>query len=394
MADKTGIEWTDATWNPLRGCSRVSAGCQHCYAERVAARFSGPRQPYEGLIHPKTGGWNGQIKLVPEALQIPYRWARPRRIFVNSMTDLFHEAVPFEYIAAVFWVMSVTTRHTYQILTKRPARMLEFFAWLLDYGCERDVLNSDLWPLHHQHAGWRMGDAIYNASHTIPELAAIPWIPQHNKHRGGYDNCGPGWPYQNVWLGVSVEDQATADERIPLLLQCPAAVRWISAEPLLGAVDLRRITTPGLKVLGQADTRWIDALTGTQYNENHIFKGELPGDKRIDWVVSGGESGPGARPMHPDWARSLRNQCAAAGVPFLFKQWGEWGPVIYREPDGTRLLAMSSTKNETVLGDPRKPSSWVNMRRFGKKLSGRVLDGLLHDDYPTESPFQKRRTTT
>src|SRR5690606_23205562 len=135
---------------------------------------------------------------------------------------------------------------------------------------------------------WHMDDAVHDAAHTIPEIAALPWEPARGG-RGGYDNCGPGWPYANVWLGVSVENQAAAVERIPLLLQCPAAVRWISAEPLLGPVDLRMVTT-ALDIDYQRDYDWLAML---------------------DWVVAGGESGPGARPMHPDWARSLRDQCAA-----------------------------------------------------------------------------------
>jgi protein gp37 len=346
MADKTGIEWTDATWNPLRGCARVSQGCKHCYAERVAARFSGPGQPYEGLIHPTTKGWNGSIKLIPEALQIPWRWSRGRRIFVNSMSDLFHEDVPFEFIAAVFFVMAHTTRHTYQVLTKRPARMLAFFRWV-DEG-----------------RGSFEDDRISDVAMADPAIKALGWEPAKqagggHKGSGGYDNCGPAWPYENVWLGVSVEDQATADERIPLLLQCPAEVRWISAEPLLGPVDLR-----------QAMHAWRRS-TGIE-----SLKGPAP---MLHWVVAGGESGPGARPMHPAWARSLRDQCAAAGVPFLFKQWGEWvpmGQVAPRFDPGCADKAITFTKLVDANGDT------FCMDRLGKKRAGRELDGQLHDGYP------------
>ena len=232
MGAKTGIEWTDATWNPLRGCSRVSEGCRNCYAESVANRFKGPGQPYEGLIA-RAGRWNGEIRLVPEKLLEPWRWVKPRRIFVNSMSDLFHPSVPFEYIAAVFFIMSVTTRHTYQVLTKRPERMREFFRWLATDGdgvylgavYQGDTLLQI------------MDEKVYESAHTIPEIAALAWTPK-GKTRGGYDNCGPIFPYKNVWLGVSVENQATADERIPLLLEVPAAVRFLSVEPLIGSVDL------------------------------------------------------------------------------------------------------------------------------------------------------------
>ncbi len=375
MADRTGIEWTDATWNPVRGCSRVSAGCQHCYAERVAARFCGPGQPYEGLIHPSTKGWNGKVRLLPEALQIPWRWTRPRRIFVNSMSDLFHPEIPFEFVAAVFWVMSVTTRHTYQVLTKRPERMLEFFKWLATYGGQEARKHGEFMMEASAFIGrdrftdleWAMGDAVYTAAHTLPEIHALGWEPA-TKTRGGYDNCGPSWPYENVWLGVSVEDQATADERIPLLLQCPAAVRWISAEPLLGPINFRW-------------TPYAHQSTGESYREYLERVGsvnEYEALRKIDWVVAGGESGEGARPMHPDWARSLRDQCAAAGVPFLFKQWGEWAEGMAR-PDWEGVANDGSLRvNDEAL-------SVVAMSRVGKKAAGRLLDGVLHDAYPEVS---------
>jgi protein gp37 len=406
MGDRTGIEWTDATWNPLRGCSRVSAGCQHCYAETVAARFCGAGQPYEGLIHEKTRGWNGTIKLVPEALQIPYRWARPRRIFVNSMSDLFHPDVPFEFIAAVFFIMSVTTRHTYQVLTKRPERMLEFFEWLARYDGNDDHVDfmfaaaGALGQDKFHDLFWHMTDAVYYAAHTIPEIAALPWEPQESKSRGGYDNCGPGWPYANVWLGVSVENQTAAEERIPLLLQCPAAVRWISAEPLLGPIDLQNI-------------RWTEtpiAVNALTPNLKGMFTGRsLPG---LNWVVAGGESGTGARPMHPDWVRSLRDQCAAAGVPFLFKQWGSWRPIGDGTPEWSESLYRSRRKargsqdqaaiddiygrvcttNELVINvdgaagpvdipNAFRPGAMLTFD-VGKKRAGRLLDGFLHDAYP------------
>lgn len=356
MADHSAIEWTDATWNPLRGCSRVSSGCQHCYAERVAARFSGPGMPYEGLIHPSTGGWNGKVQLVPEVLGQPWHWVKPRRIFVNSMSDLFHESVPFEYVAAVFWVMSVTTRHTYQVLTKRPERMLEFFQWLLK---RQDV---DFYPVTHDKAGYWMANEVCDIGHENPAIKALGWTPSTST-RGGYDNCGPGWPYHNVWLGVSVENQETADERIPLLLQCPAAVRWLSCEPMLGPVDL---WPSAFLPCPRSEGMIMDPTTGAYEcckECDFTGVGDEPG---IDWIVAGGESGTGARPMHPDWARSLRDQCASAGVPFFFKQHGEWVSVSevagpgehFHFPDG------------------------ATVRRAGKRIAGRLLDGVEHNAYP------------
>jgi protein gp37 len=291
--------------------------------------------PYEGLIHTSTKGWNGKVQLVPEVLGQPWHWVKPRRIFVNSMSDLFHESVPFEYIAAVFWVMSHTTRHTYQVLTKRPARMLEFFRWVADY--EDGNFQDD-----------RIGDVASNNF----AIQALGWTPAHGG-RGGYDNCGPGWPYKNVWLGVSVENQETADERIPLLLQCPAAVRWLSCEPLLGHVDLCE-------------------MFGMWWNQR-LASWEVTESRPIDWVVAGGESGPAARPMHPDWARSLRDQCASAGVPFFFKQWGEWAPA--------EDIASELQEHYDVLG--RTDGKSV---RIGKKAAGRLLDGVEHNAYPAAHP--------
>lgn len=351
MADKTGIEWTDATWNPIRGCSLVSEGCRNCYAMHVAHRFSGAGQPYEGLITSTSQGpkWNGQVKLVPEVLQQPINWARPRRIFVNSMSDLFHEAIPFEYIASVFAVMEVTTRHTYQVLTKRPQRMLEFFKWVEEF--------ESLWPGDRFHEHWP---------------AHIPWKASRNG-RGGYDNCGPAYPPRNVWIGVSIEDQKTADERIPLLLQTPAAVRWISAEPLLGPISFEGMWVP------HHNPAW---------HENML--------ERVDWMVVGGESGNNARPMHPNWLRDLRDQCAEIGVPFFFKQWGEYGDLT-KEPPGSDLRkaateALVFTSDGQVLGAGNRHGGMVEtdweekggawMGKVGKKAAGDLLDGVEHHAYP------------
>lgn len=365
MGDKTSIEWTDATWNPVRGCSRVSAGCEHCYAEGVAARFSGSGQPYEGLIHRSTRGWNGQIRLVPEALGQPWRWVRPRRIFVNSMSDLFHENVPFEYIAAVFFVMSVTTRHTYQILTKRPARMLEFFRWVRD--------GKGIWE----------DDRIDDVALANPHIKALGWEPATAK-RGGYDNCGPGWPYVNVWLGVSVEDQAAANERIPLLLQAPAAVRFLSCEPLLGPIDL---TLDGLVCLPcrNAEHMRMDPTTGAYECCKQCDYTGIGDEWGVDWVIVGGESGRGARPMHPDWARSLRDQCKAAGVPFFFKQWGEWKPVELWSPGPVKQTAIDPSGAQVPYDVAPQDIGGHRFVLSGKKKAGHLLDGVEHHAFPEPS---------
>ncbi len=292
MSDKSAIEWTDATWNPVTGCTKVSQGCKHCYAEREWPRLAAPRE--KPNIY--TGRAFTDVMCHPEKLNIPLRWAKPRRIFVNSMSDLFHESVPDEFIDKVFASMALCPQHTFQVLTKRPKRM-------------HDYLTEEL------------GDRIAAAGEKFVDEGVLT-SQQHADRAHYYTDVSDQerhwhsiysrWPLPNVWLGVSVEDQVTADERIPLLLQTPAAVRWVSAEPLLSEINLRAID------LG--DLYWLNALTS---DVRIMFDGGMPAAPRfgkLDWVVAGGESGPKARPMHPDWVRSLRDQCQAAGVPFFFKQ--------------------------------------------------------------------------
>jgi protein gp37 len=314
MSATTGIEWTDATWNPVTGCTKVSAGCDHCYAETFAERWRGtPGHYFER-------GFDVQAR--PDKLSLPLKWRKPKRIFVNSMSDLFHDDVHDDYIARVFAVMARCPQHTFQVLTKRHARM-------------RSLLSSRKF------------------SRFVEELT-----PSFSPLVGM-------WPLPNVWLGVSAEDQHWADIRIPALLDTPAAVRFISAEPLLGPVDLYKLWRP-----------------------------EGP---ELNWVIVGGESGREARPMHPDWARSLRDQCQAAGVAYLFKQWGEWA-VDFRR--GTHLLQTTGqliTRESGTTTNPyghgsgvqdlvdRGHPGWVRVRRTGKKAAGRELDGRTWDQYPAVS---------
>lgn len=235
---KTKIEWTDKVWNPVTGCTKVSAGCKNCYAERIFQR------PYPGRAFT-------DVRTHPERLDQPLHWRKPCRIFVNSMSDLFHEAIAPIFLGKIFGLMAEAHWHTFQILTKRPKWMEEW---------SREVMH----------------------------------YPEGDRHR----RPEYGWP-PNVWLGVSVEDQKTADERIPLLLQTPAAVRWVSYEPALGPVDF---------------TCWL-------HNSDVC-------ERNLGWIVAGGESGPQARPSHPDWFRSARDQCQVAGVPFFMKQITERGKKI------------------------------------------------------------------
>ena len=275
------IEWTDVTWNPVIGCAKVSAGCKNCYAETMAARVAlmqkaqGRESPYLHVVDVERRRWNGRAVFLPERLAEPLHWRKPRRVFVNSMSDLFHEDITFEQIAAVFGVMAATPRHTFQVLTKRPARMLGFFRWM--------ELAVDMWP---EILGDQRRDLVMASGAFMSGVSGRPSRDEWP------------WPLPNVHIGVSVEDQAAADERIPLLLQCPAALRFLSVEPLLGPVTL---------------LRW----TCGEHGRRHI--GAPPG---IGWVIVGGESGPGARPCGVDWIRSVVEQCKGAGVPVFVKQLG------------------------------------------------------------------------
>lgn len=286
---KTEISWADEVWNPVRGCSRVSEGCRHCYAETTAARFSGPGQPYEGLVTRKLkvisddeqrmeARWTGDVRFVASALAEPLKRKKPTRYFVNSMSDLFHDGFTNQQIAAVFGVMAACPRHTFMVLTKRPQRMREWFEWVEKRGED----GKSLFPGDdREDQEWRIWQMLNVAAHR----SGAEKMPNHH---------GGAWPLPNVWLGVSVENQAAADERIPLLLQTPAAVRFISAEPLLGPVQL-----PVVHVFGPA-AKWDGP--------------------KIDWVIAGCESGHGARPCEVSWLRSLRDQCTSAGVAFWLKQ--------------------------------------------------------------------------
>lgn len=316
---KGGIAWTEETWNPLRGCSRVSEGCRNCYAETVAGRFSGPGQPYEGLVRLSAEGkhgrarWNGVVRLVPEKIDQPIGWRRPRRIFVNSMSDLFHETVPFEQIDTIFGVMAACRYigrdarpgHVFQILTKRPERMREYLS--------TDRRTQWASAAAH-HGGGRDPDGIYDQTALGP--VALP----------------------NVWLGVSVEDQASANARIPLLLETPAAVRWVSYEPAIGPVDLERWIDPvGVSCLDVCpDVRFVKPSDiDTHMRGRGRLRELIPRcpdcgefatwtkyDPGLDWIVVGGESGPGARPFDLAWARSVIEQAKGTGCRVFVKQLG------------------------------------------------------------------------
>lgn len=351
MADKTGIEWTDASWNPIVGCSIVSPGCTNCYAMHQAARIermaagSGRATHYAGTTKGSKAGavWTGRMALAPDAiLTQPLRWKRPRRIFVNSMGDLFHEDVPDAWIDRVFAVMALAHQHTFQILTKRSARMRAYV------------------PAAEQRLGRSPNVRI--ASPT--QYLSARRIGDHKV-----------WPLPNVWLGVSAEDQRRADERIPDLLATPAAIRFVSAEPLLGPVDLGHMQEY------LPDNVWLTWLDG------------------LDWIIVGGESGRNARPMHPAWARAIRDQCTAAGTAFFFKQWGAWSyseigsdgalcPPLpadtcarWRRWDGITFRAAGKGESAAAFLAPGCIAAPANKAR-----AGRLLDGVTHNAMPEVAP--------
>lgn len=483
MAARTKIEWADETWSPIIGCDRVSPGCRNCYAittariregnphPRVAAAFAGTTERTEDGID-----WSGKVNLLEDRLIQPLKWKKPRRIFVNSLSDLFHPAVPDEFIARVFAVMAQASQHTFQILTKRHARMRSFL---------KDICRCGVGHPPGEHVRAEMCWAGTPHSPT--------YVPGVNGHTVYHERP---WPLPNVWIGVSVESQKWADIRIPALLDTPAAVRFLSCEPLLGPLDLTALMPPVSPVpIDEAPHTWaewtwpdwvpaavrdsIEGFWGADqgrtpadwlrdmrqqgapafgsvvrlrdglYNDAPRTSGrfvhawnnigrlvradgsfaytsfqhglERRRQQPINWVIAGGESGPRARPMHPEWARNLRDQCAAADVPFLFKQWGDWGPAPFivrvcdpavgwqgtdedlaaakkdseargathvhtgnwHEEDGERLYENYRMDHKPwSLERKGLPDGMEPIRRWGKGRAGRELDGRTWDEFP------------
>lgn len=323
---KSKIEWTEFSWNVTTGCTRVSSGCNSCYAAAMTKRLANieaTKEKYSGLINEGKNHFNGKIKLHPEELEKPLHWQKPRMVFVNSMSDLFHPDVPFDFVDQVFAVMALAKEHTFQVLTKRPDRMEEYL----------NDPNRDL--------------------RIIGEVDAIK---PDEIHEGGWLT----YPLPNVIGMTSVEDQERANERIPHLLRCELAHRGLSCEPLLGPVDLTNIPVDGGNVCS--------------------LRGAKPAYSPIDWVIVGGESGPNARPMHPAWARSLRDQCQEAGVSFFFKQWGAWAPYLendwhYNEDVHAMCSICGDWDNDF---DERfcdcDTTRYSTIMKASKKKAGRLLD--------------------
>ena len=335
----TSIEWTDKTWNPVRGCSRVSAGCSHCYAEGVARRFAGPGQPYDGLVRIGKDGrpkaqWNGTVRVIDDHIADPLRWSKPRMVFVNSMSDIFHESLDAQQIARVFAVMGLAHHHRFQVLTKRAHRMGTVLS------------NPRFW--HSVVSAAEEMTRVHPMPEAIRAIVSSPWA--------GFDEWAietiESHSLPNVWLGASVEDQSSADERIPALLSAPASVRWVSYEPALGPVDFSRVKVP-------------DAPSPPSHaTVLHAFRGF---GSRLDWIVVGGESGPGARPFDVAWARSTVAACREAGVPCFVKQLGSY-PVVLNPMDPTSFVPASLTHRKG--GDPSEWPEDLRVREWPEVTRG------------------------
>lgn len=378
MAEHTKIEWTDATWNPVTGCSVVSPGCTNCYAMRLAGTRLKHHPSRAGLTRDSKAGpvWTGEVRFIEAWLTQPLQWKRPRTVFVCAHGDLFHEEVPDAWIDQVFAVMALSPQHTFQVLTKRSDRMRAY----MDRGAGR-IADATI-------ALRRTPLAVANG------LGPTAVVPLPHVRPGA-----PWWPLPNVWLGVSAEDQRRADERVPGLLATPAAVRFVSAEPLLGPIDFNSTLGGTLWIGGQRGCDGMHRHGGragevihgilheTDPRQLHHHHDERCG-RGLDWIIAGGESGRGARPMHPDWARQIRDQCAAAGTAFFFKQWGLHCPGSYSESRHTALLdASAGPTHGVVLGAPPHANvhewgdGWISIAA-GKKAAGRLLDGVEHNAMP------------
>lgn len=340
----TKIEYLDYTFNPIKmRCTPVSSGCTNCWHLAMAKRLANnPNIPQKH----RDAYSGGPLVLDQKELEAPFHLKKASRIGVQFMGDLFHEAIPDEFLIRCFNAMRMAPQHRYFLLTKRPSRMADF--------CQR--LRFD---------GKGEGKTYLAES---PDNSGYCLM-------GGHGCTGMDW----VWLGVSVEDQKTADERIPILLQIPTAHRWVSVEPMLGSVKLSQ--------------DWVDYLEGWDTEAEHGRHDEhgncldcpVPVQvqtEKLDWVICGGETSSDARPVHPDWVRSLLGQCQAAGVPFFFKGWGEWFPVGEKLAGEFKPIGKGDALKRLHLWPDRELSM-----RTGRKAAGRLLDGKIWDETPCSKDF-------
>lgn len=343
------IEWTGKTWNPIIGCDKVSAGCKYCYAIRMANRLAHIPAMMDLYMDTVTVGangqpnWTGVVKVSERSMDKPLRTNKPTLFFVNSMSDLFHDAVPFDVVDRVFAIMAICQRHTFQVLTKRAARMAEYYK-----------------------AGFPV--LIERWEKALVAMGMHEWKIEENNNT---------YPLPNVWMGVSVESQQTANERIPYLLEIDAAVRFLSCEPLLGAVDLTEVELPSKYNISVSTAAHINCLTSM--DDEHFYNHH----KQVDWVIVGGESGPGSRPMHPEWANKIIRDCKSNDVPVFFKQWGDWVPIDEpHKQDDIQHLA----KNEQWLnwdGGMGFHGQWVwRMRKVGKAKATKRIYGKTYTEFP------------
>lgn len=341
MMQKTKIEWCDMSVNPIRAnlrdgsnriaghhCVKISPGCKNCYSSKTQPRFGMPEFQDQQ---------NGEVLPFLNELELDkvLRRRKPAKIFWCDMSDMFGDWVPDEWIDQCFAIMALTPHLTHLVLTKRSKRVRE-------YGC----------------------------GNAVERLRSVKLVEQNGlvSHLG---DLFCTWPLPNVWLGVSCEDQKTADERIPDLLATPAAVRFVSAEPLLASVDFSEWLFPRHWEVQESEAEF-------RHREDCPCDGTGVMPSGIHWVIVGGESGPGARPMHPDWARKIRDDCQAARVPFFFKQWGEYGPIYYRS--GYAPVSSPEPKSAYPWGDG------AYSLRLGKKAAGRLLDGREWNEFPEVHP--------
>ena len=368
MSAVSAIEWTDSTWPVVQGCSYESPGCTHCYAVSLIWRMAhnpDPKisKPLKGLVR-KQGDkilWTGKIALREDRLAWPLGWRRPRRIFVPSHGDLFHPDVPDDFIDKVFAVMALCPQHTFQVLTKRAARMRAYIADCGNALGRQDKIRAAIVAI----AGGRDTPGVTDA-----------WV----RSSGGPTK----WrPLRNLHVGVSAERQAEAEARIPDLLATPAAKRFVSLEPLLAPIDLQQLFNG--KTLTDAVEGMSESPVVDMGERLLAVNPEYWTHPRLDWVIAGGESGPAARPPHPHWFTDLRDSCAQAGVPFFFKQWGAWAP-IQPQPEGHfgGDLRSDTIRAVTTAGASDGPFTAGDalMRRVGKKAAGAVLDGREYREMP------------
>lgn len=378
MAETSSIEWTDATWQIVTGCTIDTPGCTNCYAMKLAGTRLRHHPSRVGLTRETKAGpvWTGEVRFNEQWLLQPLLWTRGRNIFVAAHGDLFHPGVADEVLDRVFAVMAASSQHTFQVLTKRSGRMRAYLSApdrMARIIAVLEALSQEIGPGRNSRdprggAGWNC------------------FAASENLKLGNERSSWPHWPLKNVWLGVSAEDQRRADERVPDLLATPAAVRFVSAEPLLGPIDFTNLHE------AKHPLARLNALR-CYY---HCGPSTWDAASRLDWIIVGGESGPGARPMHPDWARQIRDACAAAGVAYLFKQWGAYqhGSTMGRAPSLDRIVfndgRMLTDVTMPACKAEDRENGWQGrapemMALVGKKAAGRLLDGVEHNGMPEVS---------